>query len=743
MAKMFGFEVEGVDCQVFLHSVLLLSVLELPLVFLLLSKLSLSLFLHLLLLLALLLPKSPVVAVFLGNQLVVRALLNNDSVLEHDDLVTVSHSGESMGNDERGRALRNLIDGLLNLLLGLRVKGRGGLIEAHDLGLLEQGSSNGDPLLLSSRQLESPLAHELVVAPLLLHDELVDGGALGSRDNLLDQLEGLLGVVNNLGDLGVSNASVGDVVEDGVIEEHAVLGHDGDVAPEVIELELGDVLAVDENLARLDVVESVQEPHDRALPRSRLPDDADLLARLDLEGQLVDDDGLLVLGQLGVVGEADVLELDLGPLDLGLDGVGGLLNHLIGAQEVEHLLDVDHALPDPSPERAEEAEGLVDLHVVGVEHDEGSDGQLARLQELVRQEEGREQAQGDHEALRDVKHDEATGDPDVLLFVLDEGLLESLLLVALRIEVLDCLEVEQRVSRLLVVVLVCERHVLETSGSPLGEVVGGGDVDEDGGEEEEAELPAEEGEVNHEGERDLGHDGDQRERSQPQHLGEGGGSLGHDSNDLARLPAQVEGQALPLHVVVDVVCDGDLGGGRQAGVGQLPDVVQKVRSKLAEGIEPDQKVGLLVRGALTDSVGASDGVDCELEADGDEHVGALVGEDEEEVKDNQELLVEAPNPDPGNGELYEAPDAEVLLNAVVTPGNHALLLLLLKLRLLLLDLGVQVLLVALLLNIITGLSILISLDQGFVHVLSIDARDDARRPLTTIGQVLKHIGAFC
>lgn len=60
----------------------------------------------------------------------------------------------------------------------------------------------------------------------------------------------------------VLDASVGDVVHDGVIEKNAVLGNNGDVGTKIVNFHLGDVLAIDEDLTLGDVVEAIEESHD-------------------------------------------------------------------------------------------------------------------------------------------------------------------------------------------------------------------------------------------------------------------------------------------------------------------------------------------------------------------------------------------------------------------------------------------------------------------------------------------------
>lgn len=107
--------------------------------------------LHSGLLLTLLLPEPSIVAIGFLEKFIMGASFNNYTMLKHNDLVTVSDSWESMGNDERGWACTDFLDGSLNLLLSLVVECRSCFIKHHDWSLFEKASSNSNSLLFTSR----------------------------------------------------------------------------------------------------------------------------------------------------------------------------------------------------------------------------------------------------------------------------------------------------------------------------------------------------------------------------------------------------------------------------------------------------------------------------------------------------------------------------------------------------------------------------------------------------------------
>ena len=87
-----------------------------------------------------------------GNQLVVRTLLKDLALAHYYDLVGVSDSGESVGNDNAGlsRALHEGVEGLLYLVLALGIQGACRLIQEDDLRPAHQSPSDCDPLLLAT-----------------------------------------------------------------------------------------------------------------------------------------------------------------------------------------------------------------------------------------------------------------------------------------------------------------------------------------------------------------------------------------------------------------------------------------------------------------------------------------------------------------------------------------------------------------------------------------------------------------
>jgi len=87
----------------------------------------------------------------LGEQLVVRAALDDGALVEHDDLVGTDDGGEPMRESPTWCDLRDTRSSASWILaLGVAVERGGGLVEQQDRRRLEDGARNGDALLLAA-----------------------------------------------------------------------------------------------------------------------------------------------------------------------------------------------------------------------------------------------------------------------------------------------------------------------------------------------------------------------------------------------------------------------------------------------------------------------------------------------------------------------------------------------------------------------------------------------------------------
>ena len=97
-----------------------------------------------------------------------------------------------------------------------------------------------------------------------------------------------------------------EVIHDGRVEQNRVLGHNADVFPKAVELQVADIPAVDPDGAAVHVVEAVQELEAGRLAASRFSHERGLRPGRDSKTDPVDRRVPL----LSLVGEPHIAELD-------------------------------------------------------------------------------------------------------------------------------------------------------------------------------------------------------------------------------------------------------------------------------------------------------------------------------------------------------------------------------------------------------------------------------------------------
>jgi len=83
-------------------------------------------------------------------QLLSSSIFDYFSALNDHYPLALLHSGKSVSNDDGGPVLHDVLQSLLHLLLRVLIEGTGGFVQDEDLGLPDDGSGNGNPLLLAS-----------------------------------------------------------------------------------------------------------------------------------------------------------------------------------------------------------------------------------------------------------------------------------------------------------------------------------------------------------------------------------------------------------------------------------------------------------------------------------------------------------------------------------------------------------------------------------------------------------------
>mmetsp|Transcript_3141 Transcript_3141/g.6712 ORF Transcript_3141/g.6712 Transcript_3141/m.6712 type:complete len:214 (-) Transcript_3141:257-898(-) len=199
--------------------------------------------------------------------------LHHAPVGDDRDDVRVANGGEPVGDDECRPPLRahEFVERRLHNALGRRVERGGRLVKYEHRRVSHDRPRDRDALLLSARELQPLLTH-LRREPLreIAYEQGVRLG--GCLDHLL---------------VGRAVSSHPDVPLDAAAEEHRLLRDQPDLCTQPVEGELTYVHAVELHGAAVDVVEALEQRHERRLAAAGWARERHRLPCLDREAEAV------------------------------------------------------------------------------------------------------------------------------------------------------------------------------------------------------------------------------------------------------------------------------------------------------------------------------------------------------------------------------------------------------------------------------------------------------------------------
>jgi hypothetical protein len=279
----------------------------------------------------------PRVVAVQGQQLGVRAALDDAALVHHQDDVGALDGGQAVGDHQRGAAAHDAVERGLDVALGFGVERRGGFVEDEDRRVLQQRPGDGQALALAAGEQHAVLADQGVEALRQPVDELAGEGRLGGA---LD-----------VGARRAGEVAVGDVAGHRVVEQRHLLGDDGDVAAQVAQGVVLDIRAVDEDLPLLVVIEARDQVGQGGLAAARAADQRHHLPRLDGEADAVEH-APLAAG----IGEGQVAHLEPAADALAAHRAGVGFRRLV--ELLEDALGRRHALLDGRADFGELADRL-------------------------------------------------------------------------------------------------------------------------------------------------------------------------------------------------------------------------------------------------------------------------------------------------------------------------------------------------------------------------------------------------
>src|SRR5690348_12158186 len=231
----------------------------------------------------------------LSQKLLVRALLAQAALMEHEDAVRVLNGAEAVSNHERGAPRQQSAQSFADLQFRFRVNARSGLIKNQEARIMGQSAREIDELALANRERRAAFVD-------------AGGGAVRKRTNKFAQTNLFESALDCcVFDVLRAQANVGF---NRTREQKRILQHDAELAPQVLQLEQANVLAIQKNLAALNVVEAGEQGNQRGLAGSRMAYNRESLPRLDAERDVAENPVLVCGFRNIVVAEPDVPKLD-------------------------------------------------------------------------------------------------------------------------------------------------------------------------------------------------------------------------------------------------------------------------------------------------------------------------------------------------------------------------------------------------------------------------------------------------
>lgn len=133
----------------------------------------------------------------------------------------------------------------------------------------------------------------------------------------------------------------------------------------------------------MNFIESVQKPKNGRLSGAGHTNQRKRLACWNGKRNIIKDNPLILLIELVVIGEPNILEFNLTPINFGINSIGIILNGLINFEDLKHKFHIGPALSDKSPESTNKVKWEVNLQDVDIKCDKVRNFQIACKNVLI------------------------------------------------------------------------------------------------------------------------------------------------------------------------------------------------------------------------------------------------------------------------------------------------------------------------------------------------------------------------
>src|SRR5882757_6457885 len=226
----------------------------------------------------------PIVNAALGEKLLMRALLAQAAFVKDENAIGVLNGAQAMRDDKRGSSGEQAAKGLADQQFRLGVHAGGGFVEDQETRIVCERAGKIDELALSDGKSGAALVN-------------VAGDALRQGANEFAEPD----FINGVFDFGAVDAGGAetDIRFDGAGEKKWILQNDSELTAEILQIDQANVLAVEEDLAPLNVVKAEQQGNQSGFSRAGVSDDGEGLTGFNAEGDIAEDP--IFVGQLGDV----------------------------------------------------------------------------------------------------------------------------------------------------------------------------------------------------------------------------------------------------------------------------------------------------------------------------------------------------------------------------------------------------------------------------------------------------------
>src|SRR6266446_1825183 len=269
----------------------------------------------------------PIVDPALDEELLMRTLLAQPALVEYEDAIRMLNCAETMRDHERGSTGEQAVQRFANEQLCFGIHAGSGFVENQEARIMRQRAGKIDELPLADGKCRTALVNTGSDSFWKRADEI-------SEANFIDSpFDGAA--------VNVWSAEA-NVCFDCTGEKERILEHDAELPAQILQIDGSNVLAVEKNLAALNIVKAQEQGNQGGLAGAGMSDDGEGLPGLDAEGYIAQNP-IFVGGLRSVaIAEPDVAKFDLTERMIERDGVGIRFNQHGFIQKLEDALGSRH-----------------------------------------------------------------------------------------------------------------------------------------------------------------------------------------------------------------------------------------------------------------------------------------------------------------------------------------------------------------------------------------------------------------